>query len=423
MEDRSADPVPLSGDLIAILRYLSDPAGLPFLLQCLRVHPEEVQDDLLDAFCRLGKKAVDPLLELYQEMGPERGAEVAFVLAALQIRDSRILDLLLSRLELDPGDAAFLLGMYGDVAAKPRLLEALVQWESRAQGSSWEAQELREAIYRLEHTEPVAALQPYNIWEDFPEYEPPQFDILTEEEVLGFLESPVADYRVAAASNLRSRQLSGTAVARLLELASNDPEPSVRASCWEALSDTLDNPTVRNLMMLRLADPEAPMIERCGALIGMAAEADDPAVRSRILEFYDRPDARAKALEAMWRSLDRRFAEYFPRHLKDSDPEIRRQAIMGIGFLGISTEAGKLRAFFDDEEFRSEALYAYALSMPTRITRSGAPRLLAEIYDLAGGLSHAEEQLVKAALDDRLLMHGLAPFFQDQETEAADTEE
>ncbi len=103
-------------------------------------------------------------------------------------------------------------------------------------------------------------------------------------------------------------------------------------------------------MAAKLNDEAAPLEERCGALVGLAFESDDPIVRARMLEFYEIPESRAKALEAMWRSLDRSFAEFMPQHLADPDPEIKRNAIWGTGYLGIGTEAGKLREFFDEED-------------------------------------------------------------------------
>lgn len=125
-----------------------------------------------------------------------------------------------------------------------------------------------------------------------------------------------------------------------------------------------------------------------------------------MLEFYGLLEARAKALEAMRRSFDRRFASYFPQHLDDPEVEVRRQAIWGVGNLGIHSEAGRLRELFDDEEFRADALYAYSLAIPAEISPGRVRGLLKRIDREVSGLAHGELELVEMALDDRLAMHG-----------------
>jgi hypothetical protein len=122
-------------------------------------------------------------------------------------------------------------------------------------------------------------------------------------------------------------------------------------------------------------------------------------------------EARAKALEAMWRSFDRGFSSYFPAHVDDPDEAIRRQAILGVGYLGIGSAAERLRQYFDDEHWRPDALYAWALSTPAEITRGRIRGLFRKIDRTAGGLSAGEAELVQLALDQRLLLHGLEPVF------------
>ena len=124
LEEREA-PVPLEDDLVALFRFRPRAEALPFLVEVIRRYPYDIQDDLLDAFCRLGAEALGPLLALYEELGPEKGTELAFLLAALQVRDPRVLHMLLERLREDPDEGAFLLGVYGDPAALPELQKAL----------------------------------------------------------------------------------------------------------------------------------------------------------------------------------------------------------------------------------------------------------------------------------------------------------
>jgi hypothetical protein len=126
---------------------------------------------------------------------------------------------------------------------------------------------------------------------------------------------------------------------------------------------------------------------------------------------YDEPRGRAKALKAMARTLDRRFASYPPKHLDDSDPEIKRQAIWGVGYLGLSSEAPRLEPFFANDEFRSDALFAYALSIPGDTSRGRVHALLNKIEDVADGFRVDEETLVKIALDQRLMLLGSKPVF------------
>jgi hypothetical protein len=170
-----------------------------------------------------------------------------------------------------------------------------------------------------------------------------------------------------------------------------------------------------------LQNPSASIEEKSGAVVALAHQADNPAVAKAIETLYGDPRGRAKALKAMARSLDRRFASYPPKHLDDPDLEIKRQAIWGVGYLGLASEAPRLELFFDDHEFRSDALFAYALSVPGETSRSRAHALLNKIEDVADGFSADDEMLVKIALDQRLMLHGIKPVFfpdeSDQEKE------
>jgi hypothetical protein len=109
------------------------------------------------------------------------------------------------------------------------------------------------------------------------------------------------------------------------------------------------------------------------------------------------------------------FRDYFPKHLDDADLEVRRGAVWGIGYYGIKSELEKIRKLFDDEDLRSDALFAYALAVPTEVSRGRMKGLLTRIEKDAHGLSEMEEELVKAALDERLLLAGKEPFFAQQE--------
>jgi uncharacterized protein YecA (UPF0149 family) len=121
----------------------------------------------------------------------------------------------------------------------------------------------------------------------------------------------------------------------------------------------------------------------------------------------------------MWRTSDPGFAPFFSRHLDDPDVELQRQAIIGVGFLRMHSEAGRLEKLFDDEELRSEALCAYALAVPGKVTALHARQVFAKIQDLAQGLSPEEEDLVKSALDHLLELHGRNPVFSTEDLDSA----
>jgi hypothetical protein len=415
LEDREA-LVPLEDDLVALFRFRPRAEALPFLVDVVRRYPCDIQDDLLDAFCRLGAEAVGPLLALYEELGPEERAELAFLLAALPVRDPRVLHLLLERLREDPDGGAFLLGVYGDPTALPELQKALDGEDGLLTGA---AIELRYAIRRLNEPEPAAALDPYDIWSDYPEAEGPRFDLLPTVERLGLLECPWAEYRRDAVASFDRAELEDQSVRQcIFDHALKDPDPLVRGKAWEALREFTDKSGIGAAMAERLQDAEAPIVERCGALLGLAF-TEDPVVQRHILEFYDRPEARAAALETMWRTSDPGFAEFFSRHLDDPDVELQRQAIIGVGFLRMHAEAGRLEKLFDDEELRSEALCAYALAVPGKVTALHARQVFAKIQDLAQGLSPEEEDLVKSALDHLLELHGRNPVFSTEDLDSA----
>jgi hypothetical protein len=127
-------------------------------------------------------------------------------------------------------------------------------------------------------------------------------------------------------------------------------------------------------------------------------------------------------MEAMRNSFDRTFAEYFPKHLDDADPEVKREAIYGVGYLGITDRADALKPFFDDDEYRSDALFAFALATRAEISRGRIRALFRKIEDMAGGFAEEEIEIVQLALDERLMLHGHKPVFfgEDKEEEVAE---
>ena len=120
------------------------------------------------------------------------------------------------------------------------------------------------------------------------------------------------------------------------------------------------------------------------------------------------------------RSFDKRFAAYPAKHLDDPDPAIKTQAIWGIGYLNLSSEAPRLVDFFDQDEFRTDALFAYALSIPGETSSGRIRALMEKVEKASGGFRDDEEDLIRIALDQRLMLHGKDPVFFPDEPEEDD---
>jgi hypothetical protein len=314
-------------------------------------------------------------------------------------------------MEFDLSDTLLLLGIYGDPAARPAI-------ENAALLVSGDAELIKEAGNALEllgqPKEPVGE-EPFDIWELYPEEDEPPLDLLDEDERRELLAHPVASMRAAAAHSFFNRQPDAPERKQLLKLAREDESAEVRARSWEALIDATEEPEVVDAMLRALRDARLPVEERGGLLVGMAPETDRAEVRQAVVDLYAIPEGRAKALEAMWRSVHPAFRDYFAKHLSDPDLEIRRGAIWGVGYYAIRSELDTLRQLFNDEDLRSDALFAYALAIPSDISRARMKGLFTRIEKGAHGLSEMEEELVKAALDERLLLAGKEPVFLAQE--------
>src|SRR5581483_3939353 len=193
--------------------------------------------------------------------------------------------------------------------------------------------------------------------------------------------------------------------------ARTDPDASVRGAAWQSLSGE-DDREIREALRKVALDSSHPVAERGGALVALAESAGEkPEIHAAIEALYDEEGGRAKALEAMWRSFDRTFSKYFPQHLDDPDRDIRIKAIYGVGYLGIGSEAQRLAKFLEDDDLRTDALFAYALCVPAEISRGRIRALFRKIDRIAGGLTRGESDLVQTALDQRLLLHGHEPVF------------
>ncbi len=416
-KERDQDRINLDPLLIDLFRHWQTPEALDFLIEAVRRTHEDVDDDLVQTLLPYGERAVGPLLKLYEELGEEQGSDIAFLLAGLQVRDARVLALLLDRLQFDAGDGALCLELYHDPAARPAL-EAML-----AEIPAEEVELRRDLQHALDELgQPGATYEPalFDILAEYPKRELPAFDVLSESERLQLIESPDADVRAAAAHSFFNQELDPKTRAALFRLAQSDPDAKVRGRAWGSLADATEDTAIRDAMLAVLTDASRDIAERGGAAVGLYAVADRDDASKAIEALYEEggaPEksfARAKALESMWRSLWKPYARFFPQHLDDPNKEIVRQALRGAGYFQLTGHADKIVSYFDREDewddLREDALFAYALAMPGETTRGRIRGMLRKI-DTIANLSSSEAELVMFALDERLRLQGLDPVF------------
>lgn len=417
LEDHAGELMDLDPLLVDLFRTFRTPDAVPFFVRLLRESDGDVDDDQIEALVELGQPAVEPMLELLAEFEGQPAGDIPFVLAALRVRDPRILEALTRRLALDPQDVALCLETYGDPAAIPAIDAALAQIPA----SDFAARAPLEAAIRSLQTpdeDSAPAEEPFDIWSLYPAEASPDFHALEDEDRLAMFEHGSPALRAAVASSCQGTDLAPAIRSRLIQLAQSDPEPAVRGACWEALGEIGDETELRQAMLKVLSDPKTHVEERAGAVIGLAEQSGNPAVYKAILNLYENPRGRAKALKAMARSFDKRFSSYPGRHLNDPDPAIKTQAIWGVGYLNLSSEAPRLAEFFDQDEFRTDALFAYALAIPGETSAGRIRALMAKVEKAAGGFREDEEDLIRIALDQRLMLYGKDPvFFPDEDDE------
>jgi hypothetical protein len=411
LDPREGDRVRLRDFLLGLARLLRTPAALPFLAQYARAVQFDFPDDLAEAFVELGAASVETLLALHAESG---GAiDVGLALAMTRVRDPRILQALLATLRQDAVFGAIVLEAYGDPAARPALEEAL----ARVGDNEWQSQQVGSAIETLASPPPPAPEpEPFDLWPHYPAEAAPLFEALDDAELIEFFSSPVPQYRAQAIQMLTAQEPVPPIAARILGMAQNDPESLVRAMAWECLEGVDDPPGIPALLRAKLNDASAPAEERAGALVALAREAPkDEALRRLILEFFALPGTRERAVKAMWHSGDRRFEPQIVAALEDSESGVLQQAITAAGMFRMTSQLGRLEAWFDDDNLREPALYAYALAAPSPATPAHMRKLFKKIESLAGGLDDSDGDVVGAALDARLEANGRAPIFTPAE--------
>ena len=415
--DRGADGIDLAPELIALFRHWKSPEAVSFLIRYVGEDPEDVPDEAIEALVEIGAPALEPLLTLYASLDESESGEIAFVLANLRVHDRRILDLLLKRLPYDLSDTVLLLSIYADPAAVPGLDAAAKELGPDDVEIKKEIASARESLLSGDGAAEKTTLDEdaSDIWTLYPEEAQVPVELLNEDDRTELLDHAIDSVRDAAASSFFNRELTPPQRKRLLARAQSDSSVKVRARAWEALTSATEQTEVVEAMLSALRKADMPVEERGGLLVGLAPEADRNEVRTAITAQYEAVGGRAKALEAMWRSVHPSFREHFAKHLNDPDLETRRAAVWGVGYYGLRGELDKIRKLFDEEELRSDALFAYALAVPAEVSRGRMKGLLTRIERDANGLSEIEQEFVKAALDERLMLAGKEPFFAQEE--------
>jgi HEAT repeat protein len=410
--------VELTDDIVAILRYFHAPEAMPYFVEVIRRDPTEVPDDIYFALGAYGESAIEPLVKLYHEVEEEESGDIAFALAALRPRDPRVLQILVERLEYDMEDAALALGLYGDPAARPALEKFLAE--------DPENPYVKDALAEIAKPAPaVAAEEPFDIWGAYPEVAAPDLSAMSEADRAELLEKGSnAEERRDAAYSFLGDPLPEKIFQVIVKAARSDPDETVRGEAWKTLGTNVhQRPGIAADLWTKLKDKSAPKAERGGCLVGLAF-GDDPENRlvPFIEDFYQDPEARRDAMEAMARSNDRRWASHFIRHLGDADLEIQRCAIRGVGFCQVRGESNRLKEFFRDEHLRMDALYAYALATPGEPSPARMRAILKKIGDETL-LDERERELVMIALDERMQMAGKPRVFLTEPDEDEEDEE
>jgi len=403
--------IDLSAEIFHLLRALRSTAGIPVYVDLLHDAADDDPSDIYEALAELGAAAIEPLLALHADAGPEAQSNVEFLLAGLRVDDPRIDALLEARLVSDPADAAINISLYGKASFKDSIEARIASLDAESESFAHDKHELEFALDQLAAVTVPDAPPPFDVYAYFPETASPVFDVLEPVEMLACLEHPDAEIRRQAVESLGNEQLDEDDLAKVVALAEEDPDVTVRAQAWQSLAGVIEDRGIREKLEEKFADPEAPALERAGAACALAEGVISEELVAGLEEFYQDPQTRALALKAMWHSLDKRFSEHFPPHLEDEDREIQRQAIWGAGYLGVGHAAGTLEKLFEDPDARDHALFAYALSCPGEVSRGRAKGLYKKIFDLAGGLSAEEVEIVEAAIDQRLSLHGMEPVF------------
>ncbi|GIU78953.1 MAG: hypothetical protein KatS3mg005_2191 [Bryobacteraceae bacterium] len=421
---RSADEeavADLTEQIFDLYRAFRSPRALPFYIELLKNSREGVPDALVEAFAELGEAAVEPLLEAYEEAPEDDRPDVLFVLASLGVAHPRLRELIRGAIEADPYEGALCASLCGDPELLPALREALERLPGEGRHTH-ERKALTEAIEEIEAGREREAPEPFDILSLYPEEAPPLFDFLAPEEVLEYLDHPDAAYRARAAASFADTEISDAVRDRLIECARKDSDAAVRGAALRGLGTRAEEPGVSALLQEVLRDRSRPPEEWTGALTALAAPGAGEDFHRAVLDAYERAETRAAAVEAMWRTRERRYLRQIAAALRDPDPAVAREAIHAVGALPAEDLAIELVPFFQNEELREAALFSYALAVRHDTTPKSVRRLFEKIAERAGGLSDSEEEDVARALDMRLEREGYRRMFFPEDEDEGDAE-
>ncbi len=396
-----------------LFRYFAAPEAVPFYIRMLRGNPADIPDSLIEAFAEIGAPALEAILDLHASADVEDRGDITFLLAAMRVVDPRVTAILERTLAEDPYEGALCIGLYGDPSLKPAVQAEL---EKLASGEEEVRRALDTCLKELDQARTEDDQPEFELFDLYPDISTPPFDVLPVDVVKPYLNCSSAEYRARAADSFCDDSYPDEVRDELLHLAEFDSEPKVCAAALRALGERATEKTTRKLMLDLLANESLAAEVRDGALVGLAIAGNSPEVEARILVCYESEQGRAAALEAMWRTLDPKFKKYFGPNLRSEDHRVRREAIQGVGAFPIPELAIELVPAFNDEDFRDDALFSYALAVPGTLTPKSANKFFDRIEDKAGGMTEAESEAVAIALDRRLEREGYrAHFFPDDE--------
>jgi hypothetical protein len=284
------DHINLAPDLTRLLAYLRAPEAIPFLVEQVKNAGEDLPEELIEALVAVGPHAVGPLLEAAED---DEGSEAAFVLAVLGVRDPRILETLLGILKRDPEEGAFLLGLYGDRAAREAIEAAEREYDGDKSAFATALRSIEE-----ERTQP-SGLEPFDIWGHFPEVEDGLWSLIPGIDLAEYLESPEPYHRLQAA-RAYLEELDEDSLEPVFQHAQTDPDAAVRAACWEALATEVEDERIAEAMQERVKDPATPIVELAALAVALAPLPEvGEDVHEAVRRGYSDPAMRPQALEAM----------------------------------------------------------------------------------------------------------------------------
>lgn len=405
----------LDTDVLNLLATFPGAGGLDYVCSLLRDGFTEIPESMLAITRRAGSAAVDALIELYRELEEDASSEVAFLLAGLGLRDPRILEIILERLEFDMEDGAMLLGLYGDPAGIPALEKLSIELGKN--------REIDFALEQLRMSNGVALEPEIDFLSDYPAVAGPEFEVLDDDEIVEFATTHEDEsVRLDALDVLEDLELPQSAVEPLLALASGNDSPAVRAGAFRALARLNQIEEVRALADATLNNTQVDLAVRAASLITLLPDSIAPvSLRAFVEEFLIHPASRADAVHAMWRSREAAYNTRFGTFLVDPDLAVRRQAVRGAGVCGDVTAVGKLRDLMMDDDLRKDAIFAYAMAVPSDISSSRVKSLYSRIEKEAGGLNRDEATSVGIALDMRLEAAGKDPVFFSSDDDDLDS--